>query len=255
MISENLIYDEEYNSLSIEAQNIFIRILAISDDFGVAPANLYSLERMINTPIGIDLASCLDEIVSSGLGTLFNYQEKPYFMFKSESFDSINSYLIGKRTKSEYLKLEKEFIESEKFSELLGNSRIIPVREYKDKSIKNKVKRIKNKELDPILLEAFERFWTAYPKKVGKGQARKAFEKINPDNELLDKILSSIDAQKASGQIDSGQFTKHPTTWLNGESWNDAIILRSNNGTQRSIGASADELAKLATERAIRAGK
>jgi hypothetical protein len=36
----------------------------------------------------------------------------------------------------------------------------------------------------------FEEFWKAYPKKVSKAQASKAFRKLNPDQALLDAMLA-----------------------------------------------------------------
>lgn len=122
MIAQNLNIDEEFNKLSIEAQNIFIRMLAVSDDFGIVPANLYTLTKLINPPkMKKSLMNCLNDIVFNKLGKLFKYQDKEWFMFKRDSFDRINSYIITKRTKSEYLNLTKDFIDSEKFLEIIGN--------------------------------------------------------------------------------------------------------------------------------------
>ena len=39
------------------------------------------------------------------------------------------------------------------------------------------------------------RFWEAYPKKLNKGAARKAFYKINPDDEMLETFLTAIKKQ------------------------------------------------------------
>ena len=41
--------------------------------------------------------------------------------------------------------------------------------------------------------ERFERFYSKYPKKQGKAQALKAFIKISPNDELLEKILCAVD--------------------------------------------------------------
>jgi len=125
MLSQEIIYDEEFNSLSIEAQNLFIRMLTVSDDFGIIPANDYTLTTLTNPPKKVVkyLANYLYEITIKGMGIMFVYDDKRYFMFKRTSFDRINSYVIGKRTKSEFLKLDAEFIESDKFQEILGNYR------------------------------------------------------------------------------------------------------------------------------------
>jgi hypothetical protein len=69
----------------------------------------------------------------------------------------------------------------------------------------------------------FNQFWSAYPRHVNKKSTLKVFLKIAPSPELLEKILSSIEAWKKSEQWskDGGKFIPHPTTWLNGERWED----------------------------------
>lgn len=69
----------------------------------------------------------------------------------------------------------------------------------------------------------FEEFWAAFPRKVGKDAAQKAFEKRKPDRALVDQMLAAIAAQKASPQWikDGGDFIPHPSTWLNQGRWQD----------------------------------
>jgi hypothetical protein len=71
----------------------------------------------------------------------------------------------------------------------------------------------------------FERFWIAYPKKLGKDPARKAWEKLLPQNGLVEIILSSVEAHKMTPdwQKDHGQFIPYPATFLNGRRWEDVL--------------------------------
>ena len=220
MLSQELIYDEEFNSLTLEAQNLFIRMLTVSDDFGVIPATPYTLITLTNPPKKMikSIEIHLQQIINVGLGKLFTYEEKRYFIFKQSSFDRINSYVINKRTRSEYLKLDKDFIESEKFSELLGNSQQVG-----DKSIesnKYKVKSIKQKDDT-----CFKKFWEVYPKKTAKGKAEESFYKINPNEELLNKMIIAVNKQKLSvdWQKENGQYIPMPSTWLNQKRWEDDL--------------------------------
>lgn len=69
---------------------------------------------------------------------------------------------------------------------------------------------------------AFGRFWSAYPRKVSKADARKAFtrawRKLPPfDEEAI--LIGSLERAKASWT--EAQFIPHPATWLNGERWQD----------------------------------
>ena len=69
---------------------------------------------------------------------------------------------------------------------------------------------------------AFEKFWTAYPRKEGKQKARAAFEKVTVP---LDVLLTAIESQKRSAQWckDGGQYIPHAATWLNGKRWEDQL--------------------------------
>ena len=44
----------------------------------------------------------------------------------------------------------------------------------------------------------FDRFWAAYPKKVGKEKARRAFEKVHPTEDQLVRMLEAITEQAVS---------------------------------------------------------
>lgn len=71
----------------------------------------------------------------------------------------------------------------------------------------------------------FDEFWTAYPRKVSKPAARKAFDKIKPDDELLKTMLTAIAKQKLSDQWtkDNGNYIPYPATWLNNQRWLDEL--------------------------------
>jgi hypothetical protein len=63
----------------------------------------------------------------------------------------------------------------------------------------------------------FDLFWEAYPRKVGKGAARKAFVKASK-NTPPDGIIAAL---KVARFHDDPQFIPHPATWLNQERWAD----------------------------------
>jgi len=67
---------------------------------------------------------------------------------------------------------------------------------------------------------AFGLFWKAYPKRMGKKTALKAWKKENPP---LDKCLKTLEWQVASDQWkkDGGQFIPLPATWINQGRWED----------------------------------
>ena len=78
--------------------------------------------------------------------------------------------------------------------------------------------------------ESFERFWSSYPRKVGKGAAEKSWIKALQSTEA-DTIIASLVAYKFS---EDPNFIPHPATWLNQRRWEDA--LPSQNGTVVKLG-------------------
>jgi hypothetical protein len=71
----------------------------------------------------------------------------------------------------------------------------------------------------------FERFWKAYPKKKSRGQAEKAWAKVDPNETLLEKMIAIIEAMKKTEQWrrEKGQFIPYPATWLNAKGWEDDV--------------------------------
>ena len=75
-----------------------------------------------------------------------------------------------------------------------------------------------NKQKEKRLLD-FETFWNLYNKKKGTKQAKDKFLKL-PQKDV-DKILLTV--KSFVGSIKDKQFQPLPTSYLNGERWNDEI--------------------------------
>jgi hypothetical protein len=74
--------------------------------------------------------------------------------------------------------------------------------------------------------ELFEEFWKAYPKKVGKDDARRAFDKRSPTRALVAAMLAAIVEARTTDQWkrEKGQFIPNPATWLNQGRWKDGGV-------------------------------
>lgn len=71
----------------------------------------------------------------------------------------------------------------------------------------------------------FARFWAAYPRKVGKGEARKAWAKVIKSGITVDQVLAGVESYKrdlARRRVEPN-FIKHPGPWLNAERWTDQL--------------------------------
>jgi hypothetical protein len=90
---------------------------------------------------------------------------------------------------------------------------------------KNDKKEKKNKSTSIGYTDEFERFWSAYPKKVGKGAAFKAWKNLNGTRPEVDELIRIVEQQKKSEQWckQGGQFIPNPQTWLNQARWEDEL--------------------------------
>ena len=73
------------------------------------------------------------------------------------------------------------------------------------------------------MTERFDRFWQAYPRKIGKQAALKTWSKLKPSAELTEVILAAVEYQKTwnAWTKDGGQYIPNPSTWLNQGRWED----------------------------------
>ena len=83
----------------------------------------------------------------------------------------------------------------------------------------------KNAQSQFDALFAFDEFWKAYPKKKDKKKAQDKFLRCCKDEFIFNQIMFNLSKQKRSRDWNksNGQFIPYPTTWLNGERWNDEV--------------------------------
>ena len=121
-----------------------------------------------------------------------------------------------------------------------------PTETHKEKEWNGKKRKGKENKVNIL----FDRFWAAYPRHEAKQAALRAFEKLNPDENLLGTILDAVEVQKKSDQWtrDNGQFIPHPATWINQRRWEDEtlpaikVLPRKNYESQRDYAGSTGEV-------------
>lgn len=76
----------------------------------------------------------------------------------------------------------------------------------------------------PSYSTAFLRFWSAYPKKVGKADAWRKWKQLKLDS-LLHVILAKLEQQQRSAQWQEqgGKFVPNPATYLHQGRWDDSV--------------------------------
>jgi hypothetical protein len=100
-----------------------------------------------------------------------------------------------------------------------------------------------NPSLPKVTEAEFDRWYAAYPAKVGKADARKAFEKAynvvlarEPPKNTLDWLIEVTKrfAESPSGR--AGKFCPYPATWLNAARYDDDPQAWNRDGEKRTVG-------------------
>lgn len=97
-----------------------------------------------------------------------------------------------------------------------------PKQESKEAAKKTEAKAKRKSVLTAKQQELFEKFYAAYPKKVDRATAERAWAKIEPppDEEATEKIIKAIaDAKKNDSRFRDRQYTPNPASWLNAKGY------------------------------------
>lgn len=81
--------------------------------------------------------------------------------------------------------------------------------------------------------DEFERWWVAYPRKVNKGGARKAW-KAARKKAGFDQLMAAVERFALQCRGKDQNYIPHAQTWLNGERWDDEAA-----AAQQRAGAAA----------------
>lgn len=233
--------DEKLNECSAESTGVYIRIMCLmhkSSDYGKillkqkykqTNKQISDFACQISRQMPYDtetILRALEELVENGVlsiegDTLF--QKRMVRDSELSEKRSAAGSKGGKASKSDDNLLKQKYKQngSKSLSKSEANSEneIESENEYEIEERKRDSAERGKENLD------FESFWSAYPKKVGKGYALKSWNKISPGKELTQKILSAVETQKQSQQWkkDDGQFIPNPATWLNQGRWEDDL--------------------------------
>jgi hypothetical protein len=74
-------------------------------------------------------------------------------------------------------------------------------------------------ETDP----GWKRFWEAFPRRVAKKEARRAWMQIRPTPADVDKMMVTLAWQCTSPEWlkEGGQYVPYPASWLRAARWED----------------------------------
>lgn len=221
VIKESICDSERINQLNPLEEVTFYRLLVNADDYGcfdareaVVKSRLFPLKDNVKNA---DVKKLLDKLAEVGLIVLYTVGGKPYL--------SVNKWGEHQRLRvSRHKYPTPDEADLPQVAASCGE-KSLDAHAHKETEIESETESETESEKRKAHEQRFERFWTAYPRKVSKPAARKAFDKIKPDDDLLQVMLTAIEKQRHSDQWtkDGGQFIPHPATWLNNQRWNDEL--------------------------------
>ena len=214
ILREGVLTSERVNALSLQAEIFYRRLMSVVDDYGryfahpaLLRASCYPLR--LNQTKEYHISSWLQELSESGL--IFVYE----------------------KGETKYLEIQ-EFRQRQRYDSKYPDPKTV------SKTVSKTVPRTTDPNCDTptptptptpfkeggVGETRFEQFWAAYPRKVGKQEARKAWDDLRPSAALVETILKAVEAQRRWPQWvkDGGQFIPYPATWLNGDRWTDQLV-------------------------------
>lgn len=215
IIKESVCVSDSIDSLSWFEEVLFYRLIVNCDDYGrfdgraaVIKSRLFPLKDSVTVKA---VSDAINKLASAELVTLYVFEGKPYLYLPTW-----DKHQQVRARRSKYPGPSSDLISSD----IICNQMIsdVPVIQSENKSESENESESKSARED-----AFDTFWAAYPRKVGKGAARKAFAKLPAD--VFPLLVPAVEAQKQCAQWrkNGGEYIPNPATWLNQERWEDKL--------------------------------
>ena len=219
IIKESICTSDSIDKLTWFEEAMFYRLIVNCDDYGrfdgraaVIKSRLFPLKDNITVKA---VEAAIKKLVSVELVTLYVFEGKPYLHLPT--WDS-HQQIRAKRSKYPSPDEADKAICNQMISDDIRCPRN-PIQSESNPNTESESE-CAGAERDRV----FDEFWSAYPKKVGKKDAQKAFAKV-PKAEWP-KLIPSVERQKKSKQWqkDDGQYIPNPSTWLNQGRWDDEVV-------------------------------
>ena len=207
-------------SLTDFEERLFWRLLTVVDDFGRFDANP-QVVRSLCFPLNpgkralANVRKCLQKLSNSFTLLLYQINGVEYGQLVNfEEYQGKPRAKVSKFPDPPKDQLESMLANVSRCSQMLPSSVFVSESESESESV----------PVDKSV--GFEKFWIAYPRKVGKQLALKSWETLNPQNGQVELILQAVETQKTwhAWTKDGGQFIPYPATWLNQRRWEDELV-------------------------------
>ena len=229
LIKSSIHESEKVNEMTDFQFRVWVNLITYVDDYGrgdarpqIIKGNCFPLRERMTTK---DIEAALNALAGIGCINLYEVDGRPYLCFPNwESHQNIrNKTSRFPAPDSNCKQLNSIDINCK---QLQAN---VPVIQSESES--------KKESESEVVRSRFPDFWQAYPKKVAKLEAERAWHRLNPSDELVDRILDNIERRKGTSEWTKGgqKFIPHPATYLSGRRWEDELPDESVGAMEREI--------------------
>ena len=216
LIKSSIHESEKVNQMTDFQFRVWVSLITYVDDYGrgdarplVIKGNCFPLRERITSK---DIEAALNALAGIGCIGLYEVDGRSYLYFPNwESHQNI-------RNKASRFP-GPEMVDCKQLESIDSNciqmDANVPV-------IQSNPNPKKNPNPNPTRAR-FSDFWSAYPKKVAKPDAERAWNKLNADDDLVERIIDDVERRKTGPEWikDNGMYIPYPATYLNQHRWED----------------------------------
>ncbi|WP_233854057.1 hypothetical protein [Paraburkholderia sp. HD33-4] len=210
---------EDIVSLSMPARLLYIALWCEADREGRFLWKPRTFKMRYFPADDLDIFSICNELLEKGLVKLYRFDGNTDFDKEIEKEEDVLAF-VPKFSLHQHINPREA---ASVLPQPLSAARVSDASTTRDLRAGRKGKERKDIRRVDTRDDDFEKFWIAYPRKDSKVQAKKAFDKIAPNEQLLAEILAGVKRAETSDQWrkDDGRFIPYASTWLNGRRWED----------------------------------
>lgn len=193
-----------------------LKLQAVIEKFGVAAYGYYwaCVELVANqgTDFCLGREKQWEKVLEKFLNVKISVQKEYLCFFAKMKLIDGQSLKKGKLYMPKLESRQDEYTEKKKRKVSGHNPDNVPLEEIRTEEKRTEEKRC---------MDAFERFWKAYPNKEAKKKTLEIWKR-KKCYEHIEEILLFIEKAKSTERWTNG-YIKQPPTFLNNESWNDDV--------------------------------
>lgn len=224
IIKESICSSEKLAALSDFEFRLWVGLITQADDAGrgdarpaIIKGHIFPFRERLSIK---DIDAALQELAAKGCVALYKVDGKPYFLFPGwVKHQRVRDCKPKFPEPPENGALDASAADCGELPQVAADCGYNPIQSES----KSKSENESESEPKSAREEAFDTFWAAYPRKVGKGAARKAFAKLPAA--VFPLLVPAVEAQKQCAQWrkNGGEYIPNPATWLNQERWEDKL--------------------------------